>query len=130
MNKVIPMPATRAPRIDTHNLAIAELWRYRWENRVTALANCIEHLVTVHDMTEEAAEIAAIQAYADLESENKLVRIDTDATTAHVVVLRTEGGRPVMFTAADLLRLLEQARADGRAVVVDRDTRRPVVLEH
>ncbi|MBD3895268.1 hypothetical protein IEI94_05325 [Halomonas sp. ML-15] len=130
MNNIAPINAAHAPQLDTHNLAIAELWRHRWENRVTALANCIEHLVTVHDMSEPAAELAAIQAYADLESENKVASIDTDASTSHVVVMRTEGGRPVMFTVSDLMRFLEQARREDRAVVVDRHTRRPVVIEH
>lgn len=129
MNNVTPITVAQAPQLDTHNVAIAELWRNRWENRTNALANCIDHLVTVHDMTEAAAEIAAIQALADLECENKLARIDMNATTSHVVVLRTEGGRPVMFTMTDLMRVLEQARAEGRAVVVDRDRRRPVILE-
>lgn len=120
----------RAAQLDPHNLATAELWRHRWTNRVDALANCIEHLVVNHDMTENAAELAAIQAYAELESANQVARIDTDATTAHVVVMRTEGGRPVMFTVDDLLRVLQQARDAGLVRVVNRDTRRPLVLEH
>ena len=129
MHNVTPITVARAPKLDVHNVAIAELWRHRWENRANALANCIDHLVMVHDMSETAAEIAAIQAYADLECENKLARIDMNATTSHVVVLRTEGGRPVMLTVADLMRVLEQARAEGRATVVDRDRGRPIVLE-
>lgn len=120
----------RAPQLDPHNLATAELWRHRWTNRVDALASCIEHLVVNHDMTENAAELAAIQAYAEMESANQVARIDTDATTAHVVVMRTEGGRPVMFTVDDLLRVLQQARDAGLVRVVNRDTRRPLVLEH
>lgn len=115
---------------DPHNIAAARLFRDRWENRVNALANCIEHLVVDHEMTEENAELVAIQAFADLESTNQRARIEVDATTSHVVVLRTEGGRPVVFTVTDLMRVLEQARQDDRAVVVDRDRRRPVVLEH
>lgn len=115
---------------DPHNIAAARLFRDRWENRVNALANCIEHLVVDHEMTEENAELVAIQAYADLEATNQTARIDIDACTSHVVVLRTEGGRPVVFTVTDLMRVLEQARQDDRAVVVDRDRRRPVVLEH
>ncbi|SFT54766.1 hypothetical protein [Halomonas saccharevitans] len=115
---------------DPHNIAAARLFRDRWENRVNALANCIEHLVVDHEMTEENAELVAIQAYADLEATNQTARIDVDACTSHVVVLRTEGGRPVVFTVTDLMRVLEQARQDDRAVVVDRDRRRPVVLEH
>ncbi|RAH37545.1 hypothetical protein [Halomonas sp. SL1] len=115
---------------DPHNIAAARLFRDRWENRANALANCIEHLVVDHEMTEENAELVAIQAYADLEATNQTARIDIDACTSHVVVLRTEGGRPVVFTVTDLMRVLEQARQDDRAVVVDRDRRRPVVLEH
>lgn len=129
MSNVTAISVARAPHLDVHNVAIAELWRRRWENRTNALSNCIDHLVTIHGMSEQTAEIAAIQAYADLESENKLARIDMDATTSHVVVLRTEGNRPVMFTVADLVRVLEQARTEGRAVVVDRERQRPVVFE-
>lgn len=126
MTNVAPL----APHLDPHNLAAARLFRERWENRVNALANCIDHLVVDHDMTEDAAELVAIQAYADLESTNQVARVDVDASTSHVVVLRTEGGRPVMFTVTDLMRLLEQARREERAVVVDRDRQRPVVLEN
>ncbi|MBR9880770.1 MAG: hypothetical protein GYB17_14880 [Gammaproteobacteria bacterium] len=122
--------ALHRPHLDAHNLAAARLFRDRWENRVTALGNCIEHLVVDHEMTEEAAELTAIQAYADLEATNQLARVDIDASTSHVVVLRTEGGRPVMFTVTDLMRILAQAREEERAVVVDRDRRRPVVLEY
>lgn len=122
--------ALHRPHPDAHNLAATRLFRDRWENRVTALGNCIEHLVVDHDMTEEAAELTAIQAYADLEATNQLARVDIDASTSHVVVLRTEGGRPVMFTVTDLMRILAQAREEERAVVVDRDRRRPVVLEY
>lgn len=130
MGIVAQLQKAHAPQLDGHNLAIAELWRHRWENRVNALANTIEHLVVAHDMPEATAEITAIQAYADVEAASQTARIDLDASTSRVVVLRTEGGRPVVFTVSDLLRVLEQARADGRAVVVDRTTRRPVVLEH
>lgn len=122
--------ALHRPHLDAHNLAAARLFRDRWENRVTALGNCIEHLVVDHEMTEEAAELTAIQAYADLEATNQLARVDIDASTSHVVVLRTEGGRPVMFTVIDLMRILAQAREEERAVVVDRDRRRPMVLEY
>ncbi|SOC56433.1 hypothetical protein SAMN05421509_10738 [Chromohalobacter canadensis] len=130
MNSTAKNVTAIAPHQDAHNLAAARLFRDRWENRANALANCIDHLVVDHDMTEEKAELVAIQAYADLESTNQVARIDTDASTSHMVVLRTEGGRPVMFTVTDLMHILEQARQDDRAVVVDRDRRRPVVLEH
>lgn len=119
-----------APQLDTESLATGYLFRMRWESRVTALRYCIDQLVTNHDMTEAAAELAAMQAYAGIESTNQSARIDIDASTSGMVLLRTEGGRPVMFTTADLLRLLQRARDEGSAVVVDRDRRRPVVLEH
>lgn len=119
-----------AAQLDAHNLAVGYLWQRNWENRVNAMAHCIEALVVNHDMTEAAAELATIQAYAELDAANQVARIDLSASTADVVVLRTEGGHPVMFTTRDLLRVLEQARAAGLARVVDRDTRRPVVLEH
>lgn len=115
---------------DPHNIAAARLFRDRWENRVTALANCVEHLVTAHDMPEERAELIAVQAYADLEATNQRARIEVDACTSHVVVLRTEDGTPAVFTVTDLVHLLEQARCDDRAVVVDRPRERPVVIEH
>jgi hypothetical protein len=121
---------TLAPQKDAHNIAAGRLLRDRWENRVNALANCIEHLIVDHDMTEANAELVTIQAYADLESTNQVARIDIDACTPHVVVLRTEGGRPVVFTVTDLMHVLTQARQEERAVVVDRERRRPVVLEY
>ena len=80
-------------------------------------------------MSEHAAEIAAIQAYAEVSSVSQVAHIDIAATTQHVVVLRTMGGRPVMFTADDLVHVLESARDEGRARVVNTDTRRPVVID-
>lgn len=126
MPNVTPL---RAPHLDAHNIASAQLFRTRWENRENALRDCIEHLAHHHDMTEEAAELAALQAYAELESTNQQARIDVDASTSHMVLLRTEEGRPVVFTVNDLLNVLQQARREQRAVVVDRDRRRPVVIE-
>lgn len=119
-----------AHQLDTESLATRYLFKVRWESRVNALRYCIDQLVVNHDMTEAAAELAAMQAYAGIESTNQVARLDLDASTSDMVVLRTEGGRPVMFTTADLVRLLQRARDEGSAVVVDRDRRRPVVLEH
>lgn len=51
MTKVTPL---RAPHLDAHNIASAQLFRTRWENRENALRDCIEHLAHHHDMTEEA----------------------------------------------------------------------------
>ena len=129
LRKVTPIrPAT--PQLDTESLATGYLFQVRWENRVNALRHCIDQLVTHHDMPEATAELAALQAYAAIEGTNHTARIDVDATTSDLVVLRTEGGRPVAFTTADLLRLLQRARDEGAAIVVDQDRRRPVVLEH
>ncbi|SDG21917.1 hypothetical protein SAMN05216571_106143 [Onishia taeanensis] len=126
-NNVTPL---HAPHLDAHNIAAAQLFRTRWENRENALRQCIEHLVTEQAMTEDAAELTAIQAYADLEATNQTSRIDIDASTSHVVILRDESGRPVVFTVADLMHLLGKARAEGRAKVIDPTSERPVVLEH
>lgn len=126
MTNVTPL---RAPHLDAHNIASAQLFRTRWENRENALRDCIEYLAHHHDMTEEAAELAALQAYAEIESTNQQARIDVAASTSHMVLLRTEEGRPVVFTVNDLLNVLQQARREQRAVVVDRDRRRPVVIE-
>lgn len=119
-----------APQLDAENLATGYLFQVRWENRTSALAFCIRQLVSQHDMPEHAAELAAMQAYAAIDGVNQAARIDIDASTSYLVVLRTPGGYPVMFTTADLLRLLQQAREDGRAAVVDKERERPVVLEH
>lgn len=123
-------PKSAAPHLDEHNLATSILFRDRWENRITALQNCIEHLVVNHDVPEHRAEIIALQAYAECESVNQSARIDLEASTSSLLVLRTASGCPVAFTLTDLVRLLERARAEGAAKVVDRDARRPVVLEH
>lgn len=125
MTNVTPL---RAPHLDAHNIAAAQLFRTRWENRENALRDCIEHLAHHHDMPEQSAELAALQAYAELESANQQARIDVDASTSHMVLLRTEDGRPVVFTVNDLLNVLQQARREQRAVVVGRN-RRPVVIE-
>lgn len=130
MGIVTQMRQQSAVNLDAENLATGYLFKVRWESRINALRYCIGQLVTNHDMTEPAAELAALQAYAAIESTNQVARIDLDASTSDMVVLRTEGGSPAMFTTADLVRLLQRARDEGAAVVVDSDRRRPVVLEH
>ncbi len=130
MGIVTQLRKQSAPQLDAESLATGYLFKVRWENRVSALRYCIDQLAINHDMTEAAAELAAMQAYAAIESANQVARIDVDASTSDMVMLRTEGGRPAMFTTADLVRLLQRARDEGSAVVVDRDRRRPVVLEH
>lgn len=132
MNNVTAMQTRRVTRLDANdansiqNAAMFRLWQDRW----ASMANCIDHLMNTHEMSERAAELATIQAYADLEATNRSAHIDIDASTSHVVILRDEDGRPVVFTVADLMNVLGKARADGRAQVVDEQARRPVVLEH
>lgn len=136
MNSVTAMQTRRVTRLDVNNAnsiqnaAMFRLWQDRWASRVIAMANCIHHLMATHDISERAAELTTIQAYADLEATNRSAHIDIDASTSHVVILRDEDGSPVVFTVADLMNVVTQARSEGRAQVVDEQTRRPVVLEH
>lgn len=123
---VAPINAAKAP----FDIATELLWQHRWDNRAEALRITIGTLVHDYGISEATAEVASIQAFADLDSVNLEASIDLTASTAHVVVLRTRNGCPVMFTARDLDRMIQQARDAGLAKVVDADTRRPVVLEH
>ncbi len=76
MNNVIALRRAAAPQaLDTESLATGYLFQVRWENRVNALAFCIRQLMTHHDMTEAAAELAAMQAYAAIEGVNQAARI-------------------------------------------------------
>lgn len=123
---VLPINSAKAP----FELATELLWQHRWDSRAEALRITIGTLVNDYGHSEATAEVAAIQAFADLDSVNESSRIDVDATTSHVVVFRDDSGRPVMLTARDLNRMIQQARDAGLARVVDADTRRPIVLEH
>lgn len=123
---VTPINAAKAP----FDIATELLWQHRWDSRAEALRVTIGTLVNDYGISEATAEVASIQAFADLDSVNESSRIDVDATTPHVVIFRDESGRPVMLTARDLNRMIQQARDAGLARVVDADTRRPVVLEH
>lgn len=135
MNTAIAMPidtnarAARVIQLDPDNAAVGWMFRHGHRlDRVTAIEELTLFLMSEYAMTERAAEIAALQAYAETSSVSQLASIDIDASTAHLVVLRTAGGRAVAFTVDDLMRTLEQARADGHARVVNNDTRTPVVL--
>lgn len=123
---VLPINSAKAP----FDLATELLWQNRWDSRAEALRITIGTLVHDYGISEATAEVASIQAFADLDSVNLEASIDLTASTSHVVVLRTRNGCPVMFTARDLDRMIQQARDAGLAKVVDADTRRPVVLEH
>lgn len=106
--------AGRAPQLDPNNVATGYLLRYcRGLNRATALENCTQFLMSEYDMSESAAELAAIHAHAELESLNQVAWIDIDASTANVVVLRTAGGTAIPFTVGDLLAQRESARDRG-----------------
>lgn len=121
--------AARVLRLDPKNAATGWMFRHGLNrDRVTAIEELTLFLMGEYDMTEHAAEIAAIQAYAETASVSQVASIDIDASTSHVVVLRTTGGRAVAFTTDDLMRTLEKARDEGRARVVNSDTRTPVVL--
>ena len=123
---VTPINSAKAP----FDIATEVLWQNRWDSRAEALRITIGTLVNDYGIAEATAEVAAIQAFADLDSVNLDSTIDLNASTSHVVVLRTRTGCPVVFTARDLDRMIQQARNAGLAQVVDADTRRPVVLEH
>lgn len=123
---VAPINATKTP----FDIATEVLWQNRWDRRAEALRITIGTLVNDYGHSEATAEVAAIQAFAVLDSVNLDSSIDLNASTSHVVVLRTRNGCPVVFTARDLDRMIQQARDAGLAQVVDADTRRPVVLEH
>jgi hypothetical protein len=123
---VLPISSAKAP----FDLATEILWQHRWQSRAEALRITIGTLVNDYAISEAAAEVAAIQAFADLDSVNLSARIDVDATTSHCVIFRDASGKPVMLTARDLDRMIQQARDAGMARVVDADTRRPIVLEH
>ncbi|MGQ7261177.1 hypothetical protein [Vreelandella sp. V005] len=122
---VLPISSTKAP----FDLATEILWQHRWDSRAEALRITIGTLVNDYGISEATAEVASIQAFADLDSVNLIARIDVDATTSHCVIFRDASGKPVMLTARDLDRMIQQARDAGMAQVVDADTRRPVVLQ-
>jgi|GEM_PF-873694 len=126
-----PFDATpaRVLQLDPSNAAIGWMFRHGLhQDRVTAIEELTLYLMDECAMTERAAEIAAIQAYAETTCIGQVGRIDVEACTPHVVVLRTMGGRAVAFTADDLVHVLERARDEGKARVVNSDTRTPVVI--
>ncbi|WP_083022959.1 hypothetical protein [Vreelandella lionensis] len=89
---VAPINAAKAP----FDIATEVLWQNRWDNRAEALRITIGTLVNDYGIAEATAEVAAIQAFADLDSINLDSTIDLNASTAHVVVLRTRNGCPVV----------------------------------
>lgn len=73
--------------------------------RRRALDRCTAYLVSTHEVSRDTAARVAVQALAELESRNQQARIDTAATTAHVVIVHRPNGLPLAFTVNDLLRL-------------------------
>jgi hypothetical protein len=114
-------PRTTASReenamLNTHDLATAWLLRHARDlTRPKALEACTRYLVAERAISEDTAGRIALQALAELESRNQRARVDTIATTAHLVVIhRPDGQRPLAFTVADLLRLYA-AQSGGSA---------------
>ena len=122
---VLPINSAKAPL----DLATELLWSHRRDSRAEALRITIGTLVNDYGHSEATAELAAMQAFADLDSVNTGVSIDMDNSTSSVVVLRQGNGVPVMLTVRDLDRILRQARRENMIQVVDADTRRPLVLD-
>ncbi|MCE8002557.1 hypothetical protein [Billgrantia ethanolica] len=135
MTKITPITAAAQSRavvhqLDPQNLAIGWMFRCGHQlDRVTAIEELTVYLMSELELPEHVAEIQALQAYAETSSVNQLAHIDVDATTAHLVVMRTAGGRPVAFTAEDLMHVLSRAREEGKARVVNSTTRTPIVIQ-
>ncbi|GEK74207.1 MULTISPECIES: hypothetical protein [Halomonas] len=107
MNNVIPIRPAAAPQLDPHNVAVGRLWQHRDRPRAEALSDCIGHLCQAHDMPEHAAENAAIQALAELDTLNVRDTIDIATTTSHAVVFTNAAGQRIALTARDLRELLK-----------------------
>lgn len=106
MPNVTPITSAKAPQLDPHNVATAQLWRLRGEPRDVVLDETIDHLMINHDMTEHRAENAALQALAELETLNTCDIVDLNATTTNAVVLSNGHGSRVVLTVRDIRRLL------------------------
>ncbi|WP_227369856.1 hypothetical protein [Halomonas sp. M20] len=120
---------THTHLLDPNNAATSWLMRNAMHlPRVDALEGCIVHLMSQNELSERDAELHAMQAYAELNCLNQVATIDAEATTSYLVVLRTADGRPVMFTADDLMKMLDNARRNGNARVVNSESRTPVVV--
>lgn len=106
MTNVTPLRPSRAPHLDSQNVAIGQVWRLQSQPRDTIIDETIDHLMTCHDMTEHAAENAAMQALAEIETLNTTDTIDISATTSRLLVFRGRGGSRIALTVADIRRLL------------------------
>ena len=92
--------------IDTRHIAADWLVRHARDlGRIDALRGCADHLAAEYGLDADTAETVALQALARLEGRNQRAWIDVADTTAHVVVIRRTGQRPLALTVTDLLRL-------------------------
>lgn len=113
MSNVTALPVrNNAPRLDTESIAVGALWAERHNsNRAQAMGVAISRLNHHHDMPFRAAENAAAQAMAELDTINTSETLDVDASTSHGVVMRMEDGSRLLLTARDLRHML-----NGRAM--------------
>lgn len=107
MNNVAPIRPGAAPQLDPENVSIGRLWRHRNWSRDEALDDCIDYLCDTQGMPRHAAESAAFQALAELETLNQRDTIDIAATTSHAVIVTNADGQRIALTARDLRVLLQ-----------------------
>ena len=107
MTNVVPLRSSVAPQLDPHNVAVGRLWRHRDWPRTEALDDCIDYLCDAEGMPEHAAETAAFQALAEIETLNQRDTIDIAATTSHALVITNAAGQRIALTTRDLRELLE-----------------------
>lgn len=109
MSNVAQLPRrARLPQLDAENVAISALWNERHSNnRAAAISGAVYALQEVHGMPNRAAENAAAQAMAELDTLNTPCAIDVDATTSQGVVMRLEGGARLLITTRDLRDMLK-----------------------
>lgn len=125
MSNITTLPRrNNAPVLDTESIAVGALWAERHNsNRAQAMAVAISKLRHSHEMPLRAAENAAAQAMAELDTINTGETIDVGASTSHGVVIRTEGGSRVLLTARDLRHMLNarlMSPASDALLVLDR----------
>lgn len=119
----------QAPHLDPANLATARLWQHQTMRRCDALQDSIGHLVTERGLTESIAEVATLQAFAELEGINKRHRIDIDASTSSLLVLWTPAGERIALTITDLLALVAPTFLAEKGLTFQPVGRRLRVLE-
>ncbi|MDL4862270.1 hypothetical protein NPJ88_007985 [Halomonas elongata] len=119
----------QAPHLEPANLATARLWQHQTMRRCDAIQDSIEHLVTERGLTESIAEDATLQAFAELEGINKHHRIDVDASTSRLLIIRTPAGERVALTITDLLALVAPTSLAEKGLTFQPVGRRLLVLD-